>query len=170
MTHKERLENLAFNIGRPFSAQEASEMCSIGKTYTKKLLKEMTDEGTLEVQRVVNLRFFWQWKGKPKEKRIRNEYKSPETELSDKVEHKIKTEGYTSLRAIAQQVGCSHEYVRQVMKDRGLENNNQEITAQRLAKTIKKELLHVLKIGKKVIKQERQRPFLDSIIPYDERI
>ena len=47
--NKDKIENFAFNIGKPFTAKEASKLCSVSINKTQTFLKELCDEGKIEL-------------------------------------------------------------------------------------------------------------------------
>ncbi len=89
--------------------------------------------------------------------------------IADKIEKHIKSEGYSSLREIAQKLKCSHEFVRFVILERNLIDFNKEKTLKKEQKAIQKRLLKILRAGTHFLKIERQRSFLESIKPFSSR-
>lgn len=167
MLNKDKIENFAFNCDRPFSAQEAADLCNVSLKKAGLFVKQLRDEGKIEIQRKVRNKYFYIWKRKPKKKSSVSISITPET--ADKIEKIITEKGYTSLRDIAIQAGCSYESVRLVIVDRGLANVNVEKEHKKQMKAVGKDILNVLRTGKKVVKKQRQSVFMESIIPYAAR-
>jgi len=172
LLNKDRIENFAFNIDRPFCAAEAADFCGVSQHRTREHLKALRDEGKIEIQRIVIHKYFYVWKGKSKQKSTGKAWEKTSLEGSrkaDEIEDIICEKGYSSLRDIAKQASCSHEFVRQVVQERNLENINQDLRLKRRTRKVQTDLIKVLRAGKKVLKEKRQREFLESIKPYGVR-
>ncbi len=173
MLNKDKIENFAFNCDRPFSIQEAADLCNVSPKKAQLFVKELKDEGKIILQRKVRQKHFYIWKGKTKLKKSprKNGFTgaSP-NEKGNEIEQIIKDNGYTSLRDIAHKINCSYEFVRLVIANRGLVRVNVEKEYRKQRKAAGKDLLKILRTGKKVIKKQRQSVFLESISAYPARV
>jgi hypothetical protein len=168
--NKDKIENFAFNIDRPFCAEEAADFCGVSLKKTQAHVKAMRDEGKIVIQRKVVNKYFYVWNGEPKQVRDNTMKTSHEfSRKADEVENTICSNGYTSLRDIAKQTGCSHEFVRQVVNERNLENVNVKLAEKKAEKLRQEQQRKLLIAEKKERKRLNQRPFLDSIVPYGAR-
>ncbi len=167
MLNKDKIENFAFNCGRPFTAYEAAELCNVSTKKAQLHIQALRDEGKIELQRKVAQKHFYIWKGKPKIIKLKSPPASKET--ADKIEQIIMEDGYTSLRDVAHKAECSYELVRLVIADRGLANVNIERENSREMKATHKNVLKTIRAVKKIKKQNYRSVFLESITPYPVR-
>jgi len=167
MLNKDKIENFAFNCDRPFSVYEASELCNVSLKKSQMHIQALRKEGKIKLQRKVNKKYFYIWNGKPKI--IHTKSTQASKEMGDKIEKIITEDGYTNLRDIAIKAECSYELVRLVIVDRKLDNVNKENLRNKETKIVQADFMHVLRVGKRIVKLQKQQGFLNSIVPYGVR-
>lgn len=81
--NKDKIENFAFNIDRPFCAEEAADFCGVSLNRTKGHLKDLRSEGKITIQRKVINKYFYVWNGKPKQIRDNSGFSKLNKEIKD---------------------------------------------------------------------------------------
>lgn len=115
MTGRERIENFAVQIDRPFSMAEAADLCGVNIKNAQKYIKDLKDAGRLKVMcKQHNKHVLVFKKPKPSKKRIsKNKFKKSIIELYVKI---IQENKVWAIRQIAELAGINRqttfEYIR----------------------------------------------------------